>query len=98
MVRFNRLLLVPAVVLAASATCLSAQTTTTGAVNGVITDQSGAVVAGASVRIRDLATGAVTTAKSSGSGSYRFDLLQPGAIMRSRWISLDSRSLSRRSR
>jgi Carboxypeptidase regulatory-like domain len=55
-----------------------AQTTTTGAVNGVITDQSGAVIAGATVTITDLSTGAVTTVKSNASGSYRFDLLQPG--------------------
>jgi hypothetical protein len=61
--------------------CISAsfaQTTTTGSVNGIITDQSGAVIAGAAVTLTDLSTGAVTTAKSSGSGAYRFDLLQPG--------------------
>ena len=57
--------------------CLG-QTTTTGAVNGVITDQSGAVISGAAVVITDLATGAITQAKSTSSGAYRFDLLQPG--------------------
>ncbi len=70
--------LVLACLILASANCLSAQTTTTGAVNGVVTDQSGAAIAGASVTITDLATGAVTKAKASGSGAYRFDLLQPG--------------------
>jgi hypothetical protein len=68
--------------LASSLLCFSAalmaQTTTTGAINGVITDQSGAVVAGATVVLTNQATGAVTKAKSSNSGSYRFDLLQPG--------------------
>jgi hypothetical protein len=58
-----------------------AQTTTTGAVNGVITDQSGAVVPGAIVTLKSIATGAVQTAKSSNSGSYRFDLLPPGAYV-----------------
>ena len=56
-----------------------AQTTTTGAVNGVVADQSGAVIAGASVVLTSLTTGSVQTAKSSSSGSYRFDLLEPGA-------------------
>jgi hypothetical protein len=55
-----------------------AQTSTTGAVNGNITDQSGAVIAGAKITVTSLATGAVTTAKSTGAGAYRFDLLQPG--------------------
>jgi hypothetical protein len=57
---------------------LFAQTSTTGAVNGVITDQSGAVISGATVVITDLYTGAVTKAKTSSAGAYRFDLLQPG--------------------
>ena len=66
-------------VLFLSSAVLSAQTSTTGAINGVITDKSGAVVSGATVVITDMSTGAVTKAKSSSAGAYRFDLLQPGA-------------------
>lgn len=55
-----------------------AQTTTTGAISGVITDQSGAAVANASITLTNTATRASQKAVSSGSGSYRFDLLAPG--------------------
>ena len=55
-----------------------AQTSTTGAVNGVITDQTGAGIPGAKVVITSLSTGAASTTKSNASGSYRFDLLEPG--------------------
>jgi hypothetical protein len=58
---------------------LFAQTSTTGAINGVITDQSGAVISGATVVLTNATTGAVQTAKSGASGAYRFDLLAPGA-------------------
>ncbi len=57
---------------------VSAQTSTTGAINGVIADQSGAVIPGASVTLTSMATGSIQKAKSSNSGSYRFDLLEPG--------------------
>ncbi len=67
-----------AAVLTSSLAGAAAQTTTTGAVNGVIADQTGAIVAGATVVLTKISTGAVQTAKSSSSGSYRFDLLQPG--------------------
>lgn len=72
---FRRFLLVGALLGGCGA---GGQTTTTGAVNGTIADQSGAIVAGATVLLTRTTTGAVQTAKSSGSGSYRFDLLQPG--------------------
>ncbi len=62
----------------ALSTLLYAQTSTTGAINGVIADQSGAVVPGATVVLTNLATGSVQKAKSGNNGSYRFDLLQPG--------------------
>jgi hypothetical protein len=54
------------------------QTTTTGAIGGVLSDPSGAVVPGAVVTLRNDATNSAQTAKSSGSGSYRFDLIPPG--------------------
>jgi hypothetical protein len=58
---------------------LSGQTTTTGAINGVISDPSGAIVPGATVTLTSTTTDAKRTAKSSASGSYRFDLLAPGS-------------------
>ena len=64
---------------------MEAQTTTTGAVNGVISDQSGAVITGATVVLTNSTTGSVQKAKSGSSGSYRFDLLEPGAYQ----ISVD---------
>ena len=78
MIRYTRSLVLVCMICLFGASGLLAQTSTTGAVNGVITDQSGAVIPGAAVVITDLATGAVTKAKSSNSGAYRFDLLQPG--------------------
>lgn len=62
----------------ALSTVLHAQTSTSGAISGVISDQSGAVVPGATVVLTNLATGSVQKAKSGNNGSYRFDLLQPG--------------------
>ena len=58
---------------------LIAQTTTTGAINGLIADPSGAIVSGASVVLTNDATGAVRTARTSTAGVYRFDLVAPGA-------------------
>jgi hypothetical protein len=57
---------------------LHAQTGTTGAINGTIQDQTGAVVPGATVLLRSVGTGATQTVKSSASGAYRFDLIPPG--------------------
>ncbi len=55
-----------------------AQTSTTGAVAGVVTDQTGAIVPSATVVLTNVATGAVHQTKTSGSGDYRFDLIPPG--------------------
>jgi hypothetical protein len=55
-----------------------AQTSTTGAVAGVVTDQTGAIVPSATVVLTNVATGAVQQTKTSGSGDYRFDLIPPG--------------------
>ncbi len=57
---------------------LTAQTTTTGVLAGVISDQTGASIVGATVLLTNLATGAVQTSKTNNSGSYRFELLPPG--------------------
>src|SRR5215469_2164441 len=61
------------------APALLAQTASTGAVAGTITDQSGAGVAGATVRLINAATGEAQEAASRQNGSYLVPLLAPGA-------------------
>ncbi len=57
---------------------LSAQTTTTGAIGGTVTDASGAAIASAQVSLVNTATGATQNGTTNGSGEFRFGLLQPG--------------------
>lgn len=47
-------------------------------VQGVVSDPAGAAIVGASVQLRNTATGVITTATSSDSGNYRFSSLPPG--------------------
>jgi Carboxypeptidase regulatory-like domain/TonB-dependent Receptor Plug Domain len=61
--------------------CVSAslaQTSTTGALTGTVTDPSGAIISGATVTITDNATGAARTSTTDANGSYKFSLLPPG--------------------
>ncbi len=55
-----------------------AQSATTGALTGTVTDPSGAVVSGANVAATSKATGQVRTTTSDSSGVYKFSLLPPG--------------------
>src|ERR1700691_2079048 len=50
----------------------------TGALGGRVTDPSGAVVAGASVIVRNLATGVEQSALTNHAGLYRFPVVMPG--------------------
>ena len=61
------------------ATRAAAQTTTTGSIVGSVTDPTGAVVPNAKVALKDLNRGASLDATSNKDGSFRFDLLLPGA-------------------
>jgi hypothetical protein len=63
-------LLVPGVVLA--------QSTTTGAVGGVVTDQSGAVLPDVPVSLKSVDHGFTQAAKTNTQGFYQFQLLEPG--------------------
>jgi len=56
-----------------------AQTAATGAITGIVTDPSGAVIAGATITVTSQNTGATWTAMSSGRGTYVVPLLPPGA-------------------
>ena len=62
-----------------SASHAMAQTAGTGALEGTISDSSGAVVPNASVTATSVATGQVRTAITGQDGTYKFSLLPPGA-------------------
>ncbi len=75
----NRLVVCSALVMVASCWPVSAQNVVfTGSLGGRVTDYSGAVVSGASVVVRNLATGAQQSASSNSTGLYRFPVLVPG--------------------
>ena len=57
---------------------LAGQSLTQGGVGGTITDPSGAVIPGAKVELKDLATGATQTRTTSDTGAYNFALVRPG--------------------
>jgi len=55
-----------------------AQSTTAGAIGGVVTDQSGAVIPGAKIEVRNTGTNDVMTATSSEDGNFRIANVAPG--------------------
>src|SRR5882762_201778 len=55
-----------------------AQTVSTGAIAGTVTDPSGAAIAAVTVTAIEKATGSTRTAETDSSGGYRFSLLPPG--------------------
>ena len=57
---------------------LSAQTTTSGGLTGVIIDPSSAAVPDAQVQIKDNSKGTVQASKTDREGAYRFFFLAPG--------------------
>jgi Carboxypeptidase regulatory-like domain/TonB-dependent Receptor Plug Domain len=75
-------------ILCATLVCLSAlficvspalpQSATTGALQGTVTDPSGAVITGATVTATNLATGQSRDTTTDSSGSYKLSLLPPG--------------------
>lgn len=87
--------LVPSVTLTVVFICLLTLTavgqTTTGALTGSINDQSGAVVAGATVTVVNNQTGAERTAVSNSGGTFDFQALQPGMYT----ISVDAAGFRR---
>ncbi|HXW91385.1 MAG TPA: TonB-dependent receptor, partial [Terriglobales bacterium] len=71
------LLLGGSVLTASFVSNLNAQTTTSGALTGVISDQSGAVLPSADVEIRDVNKGTTGSTKTGRDGVYRFFFLPP---------------------
>jgi hypothetical protein len=59
------------------AACLSWSQTGTSTIRGTVTDPQGRVVAGASVTLINAATNAMRTTKSTDTGEFVFDLIQP---------------------
>ena len=75
----NHLALCSVPVILAGCVLLTAQNVVlTGALSGRVTDQSGAIVPGASVTVRNLATGVNQSAEANRAGLYRFPSLAPG--------------------
>lgn len=69
---------VGAVIATVGAASLAAQVAGRGALSGLVTDSTGAVVPAASVTLINVATGVATKGKTSGSGLYSFVSLVPG--------------------
>ena len=75
--KFKRSVLITLVAILFSAIATMAQTQS--GVTGVVTDQSGAVVPGATVTLTNTKTGQEQTVTTSDEGSYRFSNVDPGA-------------------
>jgi len=75
----NRLAVCSVLGVLASCVLLTAQNVVlTGSLGGRVTDQSGAVVPGASVVVENLATGVQQSAETNHAGLYRFPVVMPG--------------------
>jgi Carboxypeptidase regulatory-like domain len=61
-----------------TASVAHAQTITTGALSGVVSDATGAVVPGANVTVTSVATNTKQVLETNGEGRYTVSLLQPG--------------------
>src|SRR5271165_2516710 len=61
-----------------SPTLLAQTTISTGSIQGLVTDPSGAVVGGAKIAITNKATGRVIVTKSTSAGAYTSGALTPG--------------------
>ncbi|MGC1966379.1 MAG: carboxypeptidase regulatory-like domain-containing protein, partial [Candidatus Acidiferrales bacterium] len=56
----------------------AAQSIVTGGVAGTVTDPSGSVIVGATVNLKNNATGETLSATTGSTGAYQFTLLKPG--------------------
>src|SRR5580692_7896945 len=58
---------------------VSSAQTSTGRVTGTVTDQSGAVVSGATINATNVGTSRTVTVQSGAAGEYSIPALEPGA-------------------
>lgn len=75
--QFGKTLLV-LLFLLAPVNAIVSQTLTSATIVGTVRDSTGAVVLNATVRIRQLETGAISTTISEAAGEFRFPFLKPG--------------------
>jgi hypothetical protein len=76
--RFVKLLISVCFILGTCNVSLQAQTSTSATVLGTVKDASGAVVVGAEVTLRNVATNTTTAHTSNGEGYYTFSRVEPG--------------------
>jgi hypothetical protein len=74
----SRLLGMLAVIALLLPSALWAQSTTTGAISGTVTDASGAVMPGIAVTLKSVDKGFTQATKTNAQGAYQFPLLEPG--------------------
>ena len=65
-------------ILGGAGSSLWAQSATTGALTGTVTDSTGAAIPGATVTLTNTATGQTQTTRTEANGLYGFSLLSPG--------------------
>lgn len=65
-------------VLALATSVFSQTTISTGGIQGTITDPSGAVIGGANVSLKNVATEQITSVNTNSVGAYTFAFLKPG--------------------
>jgi hypothetical protein len=70
--------LVVCVLVVVSSLDVCAQSASTGALKGIVTDPTGAVLQSAAISLRNKGTGETRTAITDQDGSYRLSLLPPG--------------------
>lgn len=75
---FISLLLIVATFIVPLVTPIALAQSSKGILTGTVTDPSGAVVSGATIRMTNSATGTVRETVSTGDGSYRLDAVDPG--------------------
>jgi len=75
----NRLAASNILIVLASSVLTAQSVVLTGALSGRATDESGAILAGASVVVQNLATGVKQSAATNFTGLYRFPTLTPGS-------------------
>ena len=76
--RATRLLLAVLFVLSSVLQLRAQNVVLTGAIGGRVTDQTGAIVPGATILVRNLATGLQHSAATNHAGLYQFLALMPG--------------------